>query len=418
MLRLVNSSRGYDWGSTADIPRFLGARPDGRPVAEVWMGTHPLGASSVDQPDGMVPLEEVAGDLPFLLKILAAERPLSLQVHPNAAMARAGFDAEEAAGVPLDAETRNYKDPHHKPEMAYALTTFDTLVGFRPTAEILRVLGGINTPLARGLSEHLSAGPGFAGIVRLVEGVLTDGVSPADIKDLLAACRDLVDQGIDIKRAYATALEIAEYFPDDVGVVISLTLNRLTLQPGEAAFLGSGIIHAHLRGMCLEVMASSDNVLRAGLTTKWLDPGGLVRCLDKGKSRLARVNPEPFGFSTDIFSPDVKEFALSVSQCSKGYRTSTPLPPAERRIVMCTGGEVELINAAGDRLTLARGDSVYAGPEDGELHVEGTGEVAQAYAPTSDTVTGELVDIVQSFSEREFKRGRRARDREVPPALP
>ncbi|MDX6278478.1 MAG: mannose-6-phosphate isomerase, partial [Nocardioidaceae bacterium] len=142
------------------------------------------------------------------------------------------------------------------------------------------------------------------------------------------------------------------------------------------------------------------------------------RCLDKGMSRLARVNPEPFGFSTDIFSPDVKEFALSVSQCSEGVRTSTPLPPAEQRIVMCTGGEVELINAAGDRLELARGDSVYAGPDDGELHVVGTGEVAQAYTPTPETVTGELVDIIAPFVERELRRGRRGRGSEEPPVLP
>ena len=123
-----------------------------------------------------------------------------------------------------------------------------------------------------------------------------------------------------------------------------LTLNRLTLQPGEAAFLGAGIIHAHLKGMCLEVMAASDNVLRAGLTSKPLNPEGLVKCLDKGMSRLARVNPEPFGFSTEVFNPDVREFALAVSQCSHIEPEGTALPPAEHRIVVCTGGEVELIN--------------------------------------------------------------------------
>ncbi len=106
--------------------------------------------------------------------------------------------------------------------------------------------------------------------------------------------------------------------------MISLTLNRLTLQPGEAAFLGTGIIHAHLRGMCLEVMAASDNVLRAGLTSKPLDAEGLVKCLDRGMSRLARVTPEPFGFSTDVFSPDVREFALAVSQCSRAEPDGHP----------------------------------------------------------------------------------------------
>jgi mannose-6-phosphate isomerase len=128
MYLLDNASRDYHWGSTSDIPRFLGEEPTGGRLAEVWMGTHPLGPSSVTAKDEPVPLAKVAGELPFLFKILAADRPLSLQVHPNAAMARAGFDAEEAAGVPLDAPERTYRDPFHKPEMAYALTTFDTLV--------------------------------------------------------------------------------------------------------------------------------------------------------------------------------------------------------------------------------------------------------------------------------------------------
>ncbi|MET0954117.1 MAG: mannose-6-phosphate isomerase, class I [Aeromicrobium sp.] len=393
MFLLDNASRRYDWGSSSDIPRFLGQEPDGGPMAEIWMGTHPLAPSTVvaDEPASLV---DIAGELPFLLKILAADRPLSLQVHPNEAMARAGYAAEDAAGVPVDAPERTYRDPHHKPEMAYALTTFDTLVGFRPTAEILRVLHGIATPLARSLAEELHAAPGFTGIVRLVERLLTDGVAADEIAAVVEACRELVDAGFDVKRAYATVVEVAEFYPDDVGVIISLTLNRLTLQPGEAAFLGTGIIHAHLRGMCLEVMASSDNVLRAGLTTKPLNPEGLVKCLDKGMSRLARVTPEPFGFSTDVFNPDVEEFALAVSQCSKAEPGGTLLPPAGQRLVVCTGGEVELINAAGDHLKLGRGDSAYAGPEDGALHVVGTGEVAQAYTPIPGSASGELVDIL------------------------
>jgi mannose-6-phosphate isomerase len=401
MFRLDNASRAYDWGSASDIPRFLGHQPDGGRMAELWMGTHPLGQSTVTV-DGRDPvrLSDVAGDLPFMLKILAADRPLSLQVHPNLAMARAGFAAEEAAGVPLDAPERTYKDPSHKPEMAYALTTFDTLVGFRPTAEILRVLHGIDTPLARKLAAELHRAPGFRGIVSLVERLLTDGVEDGEITAVVEACRELVDAGVDVKRAYTTAVEIAEFYPDDIGVVISLTLNRLTLQPGEAAFLGAGIIHAHLKGMCLEIMAASDNVLRAGLTTKPLDPQGLVQCLEEGMSRLARVTPEPFGLSTDIFHADVDEFVLAVSQCSRAEPQGTLLPPAPHRIVLCTGGEVELVSSTGGRLRLGRGDSVYAGPDDGDLRVLGTGEVAQAYTPDGDQPVGRLVDLVTPFAER------------------
>ncbi len=391
MLGLRPASKDYDWGSTTEIPRFLGVPPDGRPHAEIWMGTHPLGPSTVG--DGE-PLSAVAGDLPFLFKILAADRPLSLQVHPSAELASAGFAAEEAAGVPLDAAHRTYKDPHHKPEMAYALTTFDTLVGFRPTAEILRVLHGIDTPLTQRLADELRASPGFRGIVRLVEQLLTRDTAPSEIEEIVASCQRLVDDGIDIKRAYLTVVEIARHFPHDIGLVISLTLNRLTLQPGEAAFLGPGIIHAHLSGMCLEIMAASDNVLRAGLTTKALDPVGLVRCLDKGMSRLARVTPEQFGFSTEVFSPDVEEFALAVSQCSKAEPEGTLLPPATQRIVVCTGGEVTLVSGTGQRLQLTRGDATYAGPDDGELRVVGIGEVAQAYTPPPGGVHAALVDLV------------------------
>ena len=394
MRRLHHTSRDYDWGSPDDIPRFLGEFADGRPVAEVWMGTHPLGASTIGTDDGEVSLTTLAGELPFMLKLLAASRPLSIQVHPNAQQAKAGFAREEEAGVPIDAPHRVYRDANHKPEMVYALTAFDTLVGFRPTAEILRILAAIESPLATSLAERLNDRPGFDGIVRVVETLLDEKPDVSEIDRVVASCRDLAAQGIDVKRAYATAVEIAEHHPGDVGVVISLLLKRLTLQPGEAAFLGAGIIHAHLRGMCLEVMVSSDNVLRAGLTSKHLDPGGLVDCLDEGMSRLARVTPEPFGFSTDIFSPPVDEFALAVTQCSHAEPEGAALPDASRRIVVCLGGEVELVNEHGERVTLRRGESVYADGSDGALRGIGTGELAQAYAPTDETPDAALTDLI------------------------
>ena len=395
MHRLINPRQGYDWGSTVDIPRFAG-EPDGQtPVAEEWMGTHPLGESvAVVSEDGdQVPLSQVAGRLPFMMKLLAAARPLSVQVHPSAELAAAGFAADEAAGLSLDDPRRTYKDPHHKPEMVYAITTFETLVGFRPTAEILRVLQGLDLPVARRMHDDLAADPGFAGIVRLVEHLLTEGEPLNVIHDVVARCRRLVDENIDIKRAYTTVVDIAEDHPDDVGLIVSLLLNRLTLQPGEAAFLADGIIHAHMRGLCVEVMASSDNVLRGGLTSKFVNPPELVRCLDAGMSRLARVTPDMFGTSTEVFAPDVEEFALAVAQCSTGQRDGAPLPDATHRILVCTGGEVEVVNGAGDRMVLKRGESMYADAEDGSLTIHGLGEVAQAFVPGSE-IGGRLVDLV------------------------
>ncbi|MFC5727459.1 MULTISPECIES: mannose-6-phosphate isomerase, class I [Nocardioides] len=393
MLELDCPTQDYDWGSSDAIPGFQRRTAEGRPVAEVWMGTHPLGtAQVVDGAAVRRPLTAVAGELGFMLKILAAGRPLSIQVHPNEARAKAGFAAEEAAGVPLDAPQRVFKDPSPKPEMVYALSTFDTLVGFRPTAEILRVLMPLRHPTVRALVKSLRDNPGFAGIVRLVEGLVGDPPSPDVVRDVVAECREALEEGIDIKRAYATAVEIAQFYPGDVGVIVSLLLNRLTLQPGEAAYLGTGIIHAHLRGMCLEVMVSSDNVLRAGLTSKHLDPVGLVQCLEEGMSRVARVTPRLFGASTDVFSPTA-DFALSITQSSQADPGGVTLPASGPRLLVCTGGEVALLNERDQMLHLRRGDTAFADDSDGELRVVGTGEVAQAYRPTGDDAA-ELLDLV------------------------
>lgn len=393
MLELACPTQDYAWGSSDSIPGFQRRTADGRPVAEVWMGTHPLGtAQVVDGTGEHRPLTAVAGELDFMMKILAAARPLSIQVHPNEAQAKAGFAAEEEAGVPLDAQERVFKDPSPKPEMVYALSTFDTLVGFRPTAEILRVLMPLGHPTIRALVKSLRRDPGFAGIVKLVEALLADPPRPDVVSDVVAECRQALDEGIDIKRAYATAVEIAQFYPSDVGVIISLLLNRLTLQPGEAAYLGTGIIHAHLRGMCLEVMVASDNVLRAGLTSKHLDPVGLVQCLEEGMSRVARVTPRLFGTSTDVFSPTA-DFALSITQSSQADPAGVTLPASGPRLLVCTGGEVALLNERDQMLHLRRGDTAYADDSDGPLRVVGTGEVAQAYRPTGDDVA-ELLDLV------------------------
>ena len=399
MFALDCPTHGYDWGSTEGIPAFLGRNGDGEPVAEMWMGTHPLGTAQIVTDDGRKPLTDVSGDLRFMMKILSAARPLSIQVHPDEAHARTGFDAEESAGVPLDARERVYKDPYPKPEMVYALSTFDTLVGFRPTAEILRVLAPLDTPLTRELAAALRARPGFAGIVKLVERLLVDPPAAEEIHGVVEQCRRALDQGIDVKRAYATVLEIAEHHAGDVGIAVSLLLNRLTLQPGEAAYLESGIIHAHLRGMCLEVMVSSDNVLRAGLTSKHVSPDGLVDCLEEGMSRVARVTPRQHGFSTDVFSPGAGDFALAVTQSSQAEPAGSVLPDAGKRILVCTGGEVALVNEAGESLWLQRGDAAYADDLDGTLRVVGTGEVAQAYAPTGGE-SSRLTDLVVPWAER------------------
>lgn len=395
MHRLRNGVQNYDWGSTEAIQQFVGNRRTEVPVAEMWIGTHPLKPSTaVDAEGNEKPLTDIAGDLPFMVKFLAAERPLSLQVHPSRSMAEIGFAKEEEAGVPLDSPDRVYKDRNHKPEMVYALTTFDSLIGFRPTAEILRVLGPLNTPLSQRLADDLRADPGFASIVRRLEWLLTAGIEPAEVHQIIGACRTLASLGMDIKRAYATAVEIAEHHPDDIGVVISLMLNRMTLQPGEAAYLETGVIHAHLRGLCLEVMATSDNVLRAGLTNKHIDTAGLVACLASGMARVARVTPDFLDYDTEVFSPAGGGFALAVTQISAAAPEGVELVRADGSLLVCTGGEVTVMTEAGERVTLGRGEALYLSPDDRGATVHGLGEVAQAYVPPTRALRSRLVDVV------------------------
>jgi len=177
-------------------------------------------------------------------------------------------------------------------------------------------------------------------------------------------------------------------------VVISLMLNRMTLQPGEAAYLETGVIHAHLKGLCLEVMASSDNVLRAGLTTKHIDTEGLVACLESGMARVARVTPDFIEYDTEVFSPAGGGFALAVTQISAAAPDGVELVPSEGSVLVCTGGEVTVTTDTGDKLTLRRGESLYLLPEDKGAAVHGLGEVAQAFVPKSQALTSRLVDAV------------------------
>lgn len=381
MYRLENPIQHYAWGSTSALPEFLGTPADGRPYAELWMGTHPIAPSRVLLADGSSRhLDEIAGALPYLFKVLAAVRPLSLQVHPHREMARAGFDDEEARGVRLEGRERVFKDPNHKPELTVALTPFETLVGFRTTAELLEILPGVGGALTSRLAARLRADPGFAGIVRLL-GVLLSEQEPvpaAQIQDVVEGCAAQVARGIDPGRAYSTVGELAAWHPDDPGVVAGLLLNRVALQPGEALFLAHGIIHAHLSGTCLEVMACSDNVLRAGLTEKHIQSDTVLSCLEEGMSDTFRIEPKQLG-DTRLFLPPVEEFALAVTSRDGGTGVPSLVPGDGPRIALCVDGVVELRTRRG-AMRLRRGGAVFVPAGEGEVAMTGIGTVAQVYA--------------------------------------
>ena len=261
MHRVHGRAQHYAWGDPSAIPNLLGLEPDGRPWAEWWLGTHPIAPSTVE--DG-APLQSVAGELSYLLKLLAAARSLSLQTHPDARHAAEGFEREEQLGIPRDSTLRIYRDPFAKPELLCALTPFDTLCGFRPVDDTISLLHAIDAHDLAIFLTHEKLAATVAALYR----------RQFDIASTISACR-VHD------RAEATLVtQLAEEYPDDPSVIVTLLLNRVVLAPGEAVFLGPGNLHAYLRGFGVEIMGNSDNVVRGGLTVKHVDVEELLDVLE------------------------------------------------------------------------------------------------------------------------------------------
>lgn len=389
MYRLHNPVQRYDWGSTEHLPRLLGVDPDGTPQAELWMGAHPLAPSRALVHGRWVPLDElIAADpdamvgsevrarfgetLPFLLKVLAAAHPLSLQVHPDQAQARAGFEREDRAGIARDAPQRSYRDANHKPELLCALNHFDVLSGFRSSDVVASVLD------AFGLGQE------WADLARRVEpgelcGVLWD-LPPSRQRDLAV----LVDHAASRLDGAALARwgpeaelvrRLAAWYPGDVGVVIALCMNRLRLQAGQAMFASAGRLHAYLDGVGVEIMANSDNVVRGGLTSKAVDVAELRRLLLPGADATAPIDPVIDELSGEAVLPVfVDEFALS-SFSLDGDRLAVPSPGPE--ILLCVDGGADVASPAGSA-SLERGGSLFVPASSARYELRGAGTIYRA----------------------------------------
>jgi mannose-6-phosphate isomerase len=368
MWQLMNTVRHYPWGSRTVIPELLGEQsPADRPYAELWMGAHPdapsvlsdgtpLDKAIAQRSEGLLGPEvrERFGDrLPFLMKVLAAEQPLSLQAHPTNEQAQAGFAAEEAAGVPRDDSTRTFKDPFHKPELLLALTPFEALCGFRPVEESLHCLAKLQVPELKPTIAALARGGLRAAIPQLLalppehRAALVSAVA-------VAAARFVAAHDPEFINTYRWAASLAETYPGDPGVVISLMCNHLKLAPGEAVFLPAGNLHAYLSGAGVEVMASSDNVLRGGLTGKHVDLAALIEVLDFTDGRVPVIHPVlgPGGLRYPV---PVEDFDLTRIQLDTQPGTLTTRGP---QVLLCTEGAAELVSAEGE-LTLGKGQSAF-----------------------------------------------------------
>ena len=397
MHRLTGARRSYDWGSTIAMFEFLETTPDGAPFAELWLGAHPTGPATAETPGGPEQLDRVIsgdtrqhlgenitsrfGQLPYLVKLLAPARPLSMQVHPNRQMAMAGYQEEERLGIPLADPQRSFKDEHNKPEMVYAITHFEGLVGFRPREEVSLLLQTVAGPL-RPVLDALQQSPGEQGMRSTLEQMLE--LNAPHVKEVLETTAKLADNHPDptIRAACSTVNELSRLYPEDIGAVISLMLNRVQLQPGQLVFLGDGVPHAYLAGFGLEVMGNSDNVLRLGLTTKHIDVPSMLKALDFNSSGFA-VETAPSDQVTHIFEPPTPEYALSITRPHLATGGTTVLPGHGPRVLVCLSGQVTTTTAASNAEALTRGQSLFISAAEPAIQVTGCGSLAQVFVPTN-----------------------------------
>ena len=386
MYRLKNALRPYAWGSATAMAELFGREPSGGPEAELWIGAHPDSPSSMLLPDGTEqPLDAYIAErpdttlgagtiqrfgarLPFLAKVLAADSALSLQVHPSQEQARAGYAAETAARIPAGDPARSYKDDNHKPEMIYALTDFEALCGFRQPRDAARLFLGLRGKLAAagagtGLLDRVIAAlqqpdgaDGPSGLRTAFLALLEGGAEAAALVDATA---DLL-AGMDAGRLgpeFSTVAWLADLYPQDPGTLISLLLNRVSLEPGQALYLPAGQIHAYLRGLCVEVMASSDNVLRCGLTPKHVNIAELARICDFSPLQPPRVEAIRTGTGQELYCPPSAEFQLQRIELRDGDEP-VALEQHGPAVVLAVAGSARLDSPRTD-LALHRGDSAF-----------------------------------------------------------
>ena len=380
VVALTGVARPYAWGSRTAIQQLLGRPPDGQPIAELWFGAHPDDPSTVDGAPldsliaadpagwlGSAGVERFGPRLPFLLKVLAAETALSIQVHPTLEQAQAGYARDNAAGLAADAPERNYRDANHKPELLCALTPFEALCGFRPVAATLALLDDLAMPELDFVADRLR---GPDPLRAAFTAVLTH---PEPAALVAALSRRTADASTGPLHGARLA---ADDFPDDVGSVLTLLLNHVVLAPGEAIYLGAGTVHAYLRGTGVEVMANSDNVLRCGLTPKHVDIDELLAVTDF--SELAEPRwPRADGLTFEVPVPDFRLAAFDA-----GSELDYVVPAGAPRIVLCTDGAVRVTSMAG-----GSGGGARSGP--GAVPVElAPGRAAFVPAGVPVTVSG------------------------------
>jgi len=390
---LSNPLKHYEWGSPFFIPQLLHREVDPKiPVAEMWIGAHPADSSILSEVEGQPSLREYIlnhplealgkasdlykGELPFLLKVLAAEKPLSIQVHPSEEKAKKGFFRENKLGIPLDSPSRNYRDPHPKPELLCALTEFNALCGFREPDQILANFSSANlTELFPSLS-NLAQNQDESALKNFTQEVLNLSGKKLDqaIRILEHSCYLNNNLPEEIVSAYQL---IRKHFNKDAGLLSPLYLNVFTLQPGEALFLKPGVLHSYLYGAGIEIMANSDNVLRAGLTTKHIDIAEVLNTLEYKPYTQKIILPKNRDDIYFIYSVPVKEFELQSLHIKPGKKLTLQLHNMPG-ILLCSQGEVIISE---HKKVLSPGKAAFITSDISDLTLSGQGIIWLATVP-------------------------------------
>ena len=393
MQLLRGAIRTYAWGSRSAIAEFTGRpTPTAHPEAELWLGAHPGDSAHLqDSPGGETSLSGAIGAdpqgqlgtavrdrfgdvLPFLVKVLAADEPLSLQAHPSAEQAIDGYQREDRRGVPLNSPMRNYRDRSHKPELLVALSDFEALAGFRPAARSVDLMRALEVPGLEpfiGLLEGQADAPGLRALFTTwitAPQAQIDSLIPIVLEGAVAYIRSGAKEFAAESRA---VLELGERYPGDAGVLAALLLNRISLKSGEGIFLPAGNLHSYLQGMAMEVMANSDNVLRGGLTPKHVDVPELLRVLDFTPVTDARVRTTRDGIELTYDTPTA-EFAGSVLTFDGehlGHEVDAPCRHDGPQILVCTEGSV-VVRSKSDEVQMQRGSAAWVAADDGPIRVE------------------------------------------------
>ncbi|MDE9539174.1 mannose-6-phosphate isomerase [Xenorhabdus bovienii] len=389
MLKMTNQIQHYDWGSKTALTDIYGIKnPNNQPMAELWMGAHPKCSSQVTDPKTGETIalnaliaqepEKYLGEkvveqfqrLPFLFKVLCAAQPLSIQVHPDKSSAETGFDRENAAGIPLNSPQRNYKDDNHKPELVYALTPFKAMNAFRPLSDIAQLLGHVSA--AHPDIQVFIQNPTESHLSFLFSQLLT---MQGEQKRLAIAVLKSVLNNRE-GEPWDTIRKVTAFYPDDNSLFTPLLLNIVELKPGQAMFLYARTPHAYLEGVALEVMANSDNVLRAGLTSKHIDVAELMANLDFVSKPADTLLTLPKQEKDALNYPvPVNDFYFSVYDVSEQPIT---LENDSASVLFCFEGQIIISSdEQQQQLRLFSGESVFLSAIEKNLTVHGNGKIAK-----------------------------------------